>query len=201
MTVCLAFDTAGPACAAALSLDGRTSTRIETMARGQAEYLMGMLEEMLGTAGLNWGDLDLIGVGTGPGNFTGIRIAVAAARGLALALDIPAIGIDAFAAARGTAQRPGWVAIGAPRGQVWLRYGDAEGARPPESAPRDRLATLSGAVIRYEEVPPAERIATVAFLARARAAEPGFSPSRPAPLYLRPADAAPPRDPPPAILP
>ena len=59
------------------------------MARGQAERLVPMLEEMLAEAGLGWRDLDALGVCTGPGNFTGIRISVSAARGLALALDVP----------------------------------------------------------------------------------------------------------------
>ena len=54
------------------------------MEKGQAERLMPMLAEMLAEAGVGFGDLARIGVGTGPGNFTGVRISVAAARGLAL---------------------------------------------------------------------------------------------------------------------
>ena len=81
MAVSLAFDTSQAWCAAALVAGSRTVTRIDEMARGQAEHLFGMLEEMLAAEGLVWGDLDVIGVGIGPGNFTGIRIAVAAARG------------------------------------------------------------------------------------------------------------------------
>jgi tRNA threonylcarbamoyl adenosine modification protein YeaZ len=85
--------------------------RAEEMGRGQAERLMPLLEEMLAEAGVGWSDLDRIGVGVGPGNFTGIRISVSAARGLALGLDIPAVGVSGFdiieARAGGEQQGPG----------------------------------------------------------------------------------------------
>ncbi|MFP4451570.1 MAG: tRNA (adenosine(37)-N6)-threonylcarbamoyltransferase complex dimerization subunit type 1 TsaB, partial [Rhodosalinus sp.] len=93
----LGFDTSAAHCAAALlSGDRLIAARAEEMGRGQAERLMPMLEEMLAEAGVGWSDLDVLGVGTGPGNFTGLRIAVAAARGLALALDVPAVGVSGF---------------------------------------------------------------------------------------------------------
>ena len=58
----LAFDTSAPACAAALLHNGMVTTRVDEMAKGQAEHLIPMLEEMLSTAGLLWADLDGIGV-------------------------------------------------------------------------------------------------------------------------------------------
>ena len=203
--VTLAFDTSGPQVAAALlpPRDGPALVRVEEMARGQAERLVPLLEELLAEAGASWRDVGLIGVGTGPGNFTGIRISVACARGLAMALDIPAVGIDAFAAIRGVhaPPRPGWVAIPAPRGQVYLQRADASGPGTPEIAPEARLADLIGPLLRQQDVPPELRIETVARLARLQAPGAGAPRSRPAPLYLRPADAAPPRDAPPPILP
>ena len=72
------------------------------MGKGQAERLFPMLDEVLSEQGAVWEELDAIAVGTGPGNFTGIRIAVSAARGLALSLGIPAIGVTGFEALRGT---------------------------------------------------------------------------------------------------
>ena len=66
------------------------------MKRGQAEQLMPLCQEVLEEANLIWQDISLIGVGIGPGNFTGIRIAVSAARGVALGLGIPAIGVTGF---------------------------------------------------------------------------------------------------------
>lgn len=73
----------------------------EDMGKGQAERLLAMLDEVLAAQGAGWEELDAIAVGTGPGNFTGIRIAVSAARGLALSLGIPAIGVTGFEALRG----------------------------------------------------------------------------------------------------
>ena len=68
------------------------------MQRGQAERLVPLLEELLARNSLGWQDLGALAVGVGPGNFTGIRISVAAARGLALALKIPCIGVSQFEA-------------------------------------------------------------------------------------------------------
>ena len=115
-TLIVAFDTSAAHCAAALlSGDRVLAARAEEMGRGQAERLMPLLEEMLADAGAAWRDLARIGVGVGPGNFTGIRISVSAARGLALALGVPAIGVTTFDAtraapirstSRGPARRP-----------------------------------------------------------------------------------------------
>ena len=94
------------------------------MARGQAECLFPTLEELIGEAGLAWQDLDAIGVGVGPGNFTGIRISVSAARGLALSLGIPAIGISTFEAIFQISGRPpGRVAVflPAPKGSTYFQ--------------------------------------------------------------------------------
>lgn len=84
----LAFDTSAAHCAAVLVRGGRIlAARVEAMDRGQAERLLPLLEDLLSEAGFGWPDLDGLAVVTGPGNFTGLRIAVAAARGLALGLD------------------------------------------------------------------------------------------------------------------
>jgi tRNA threonylcarbamoyl adenosine modification protein YeaZ len=97
----LAFDTAGPHCAVAVVAGGGRviAAAHEPMARGQAERLIPMVEAVMAGAGIGWGDLGGIGVGTGPGNFTGVRIAVAAARGMALARGLPAVGVSRFEAA------------------------------------------------------------------------------------------------------
>ena len=95
----LTFDTSGAYCAACLSRGQKIlGTKIEEMAKGQAERLIPLCEDLLANHEVNWGDLVTIGVITGPGNFTGIRIAVSAARGLALALSIPTIGVSRFEA-------------------------------------------------------------------------------------------------------
>jgi tRNA threonylcarbamoyl adenosine modification protein YeaZ len=103
----LGFDTSAAHCAAALVMGDRLLVqRHEDMARGQAERLMPRLEEVLRAEGLGWSDLSAIGVGIGPGNFTGVRIAVSAARGLALALGIPAIGVSTLEALAEGGPRP-----------------------------------------------------------------------------------------------
>jgi tRNA threonylcarbamoyladenosine biosynthesis protein TsaB len=181
----LAFDTSAAHCAAALLSECRIlEARSEDMGRGQAERLMPFLENLLSKHALSWHDLDRIGVGIGPGNFTGIRISVSAARGLALGLGIPAIGISAFDALRGGKQ--GIAAVSAPRGMAYVQHDLADPLLLPEAeVPADAVRLIDGAAFA----------AGIARLAAGRA--PG---SPPAPLYLRPADAAPPRDAPPVIL-
>ncbi len=187
----LGFDTSAAHCAAALlSGDGVRAEKAEEMGRGQAERLMPLLEEVLAAGGAGWADLDRIGVGIGPGNFTGIRISVSAARGLALALDIPAVGVSSFDAIGLGQSDPHLAAVPAPRDQLYIR--------PPGAAPR--LATqleaeALGLPLILSPAPQdlAARIARAAAAARDTALPP-------APLYIRPADAAPPREAPPVIL-
>ncbi|PWE31144.1 tRNA (adenosine(37)-N6)-threonylcarbamoyltransferase complex dimerization subunit type 1 TsaB [Maritimibacter sp. 55A14] len=211
----LAFDTSAAHCAAALLSGGTVlATRSEEMDRGQAERLFPLLEEVLAEGGLGWRDLDAVAVGTGPGNFTGIRIAVAAARGLALSLSRPAIGVSGFEALAEAAPGPVLASIDARRGMVHLQLLDGEQAAAPVTAPLDALPPLPGAAgaacIGHEagavaavlgaraaapRLPVAQAIAQVAARRRDRPQP------RPAPLYLRGADAAPASDQPPVILP
>ena len=145
-----------------------------------------MIEDMLTGQGLGWSDLDRIGVGVGPGNFSGIRISVSAARGLALSLGIPAIGITTFEATALTALPDHTVAVPAPQDQVYI----APAGDTPRLIPRPSDTALA--------LPPdgATLATNIARLA-ARATTPF---TRPAPLYIRAADAAPPREAPPVIL-
>ncbi|RYG92776.1 tRNA (adenosine(37)-N6)-threonylcarbamoyltransferase complex dimerization subunit type 1 TsaB [Loktanella sp. IMCC34160] len=187
----LAFDTSGPYCAAALLHRGQMSTRIDDMARGQAEHLMPMLEEVLAAAGIGWRDLDAVGVGIGPGNFTGIRISVSAARGLALGLGIPAVGISGFDVL-GLADTCRALAIPAPRGQAYLMQGDGPALLVAETA-------LPADVLTPDALTSEARIEAVAQIAATRRHDPALP--RPAPLYIRPANAAPARDTGPILLP
>lgn len=72
--------------------------RVLDMPRGQAEHLIPMIVEVLQEAGKAFADLTAIAVTTGPGAFTGMRIGLSAAKSLALALDLPCIGVDTFQA-------------------------------------------------------------------------------------------------------
>lgn len=186
--VILAFDTSAAHCAAALLLGDRIVTRVDAMAKGQAEHLMPMLEEVLAGENLTWADLDGIGVGVGPGNFTGIRIAVSAARGLALGLGKPAIGVNGFDARAYLEPRPYMATIPAPRDQSYVQVFHTDNAHDPV-----QCDTAAG-----PQKPAAHLIEAVARIAASRL---GAAATRPSPLYIRSADAAPPRDPAPVILP
>jgi tRNA threonylcarbamoyladenosine biosynthesis protein TsaB len=94
----LAFDAAAGACSAALMHDGRMVARdFREMARGHAEALVPMIEGVM--RGMPYAALTAIGVTVGPGAFTGLRIALATARGLSLATGVPALGVTSFAVA------------------------------------------------------------------------------------------------------
>ena len=192
MTRLLAFDTARAHCAACLLLGDNAFVRVDSMAKGQAEHLMPMLEDLLKDHGLGWSDLNAIGVGTGPGNFTGIRISVSAARGLALGLGIPAVGVTHLEAQVYGRPRPVTAICPAPREQVYAQtFADTIGTAELIPASDPRVASAPGML------PVETLIQNIALIAQTRANQPT---DRPAPYYVRPADAAPPRDPAPVIL-
>lgn len=187
----LAFDTSAAHCAAALLRgDQIVATRSEPMTRGQAERLMPLLEELLTQASETWQSLDAIGVGIGPGNFTGIRISVSAARGLALGLGVPAVGVSGFEALSELAQPDQIPAIPAPREQVYIQTKNA----PPRLVARNEADSL-GPLYLCDQ--PDMQVSAIARLTARR-----WTTTRtlPAPLYVRPADAAPSRDVTPVLL-
>jgi tRNA threonylcarbamoyl adenosine modification protein YeaZ len=155
----LALDTAGPDCAAALARAQSSECEIVakrslTLGRGHAERLIPMVEELLAETSTSFADIGRIVVTTGPGSFTGIRVGVAAARGLALALAIPAVGVDslealAFRAAKERRAGTAVAALDAKRGEVYVLAQDiASGAIVIEAAalrPESAAARLSGA--------------------------------------------------------
>jgi tRNA threonylcarbamoyl adenosine modification protein YeaZ len=194
--VILAFDTSAAHCAAAL-LRGTTliARSSEDMGRGQAERLVPLLEGLIREAGLDWTELSAVAVGIGPGNFTGIRISVSTARGLALALDIPAIGISTFDAIRAhsTTTLPHLPAVPAPQDRLYIA--------PEGEAPC--LVTLDeaheyGLPLALPPA-PADLVLAMGHVARARLHS-GGALHAPAPLYIRAADAAPARDAAPVML-
>ncbi len=210
----LGFSTSGPYCGAAV-YDGHDviAAQHEELAKGQAERLMPMIDEVLAEAGVTFSDLSAIGVGIGPGNFTGIRISVAAARGLALALDIPAIGVSLLEALAFDHKGPVLASISAGRDHFYLQRFAPGADRGPELVPFDQItdwrhpdltcignregdiAAMIGATGGPAPYYPASAIARIAALRQGEVTAP------PAPLYLRAADAAPARDAAPTILP
>lgn len=85
-------------CSAGLyhSEQGHIAKKVLEMNRGQAEHLMPMVDSLLSDTGIKYNDLDKIAVTKGPGAFTGMRIGLAAAKSLSIALDIPIIGVCTF---------------------------------------------------------------------------------------------------------
>lgn len=207
--IVLALDTSAAGCFAGIYDSAAARLLGEAGAengRGHAERLMDYVDEALAQAGLSLAAVERIAVTVGPGSFTGIRVGVAAARGLALALGVPAVGVTTLAALAADhrerrGRSPVVAAIDAKRGEVYVQSfsedGEADGpARlvPLETA-RSALppnapvtGSAAGLLERAEDAEPAlPSILSVARLGAA--ADPQAAPAKPA--YLRGPDARP----------
>ena len=94
----LALDTSTEACSVAVFADGVTFSEFELTPRAHTQLILPMVEKVLAAAGLHLQEVDAIAVGCGPGAFTGIRIGVGVAQGLAMAADKPVIPLSTLAA-------------------------------------------------------------------------------------------------------
>jgi tRNA threonylcarbamoyladenosine biosynthesis protein TsaB len=143
----LALDAGGHACSAALWQPGGQpggqpagrsraqsgavlAQETQEISHGQAAALMPMIERVMHRAGVAYTDLARIAVAVGPGGFTGIRVAIATARGLGLAAKVPVIGISSFQAAanvdvKDRAQRRLFVLIDSRREETYFAELDA----------------------------------------------------------------------------
>ncbi len=220
MNAVLALDCATIACSAAVWRDGEVvARRLRPGRRGHAEVLMPMVQDVMEEAGLTYDRLDAIAATVGPGTFTGLRIGLAAARGLALAAGLPLVGVTTLeAVAHGVpesarAGRAVLVALDARRGQV---YAQAFG---PDLAPRSEPAALApgaaAALVDHADkvllagdgvdlvrphlvgdgwdiaVAPGDGLPDAAVVAALAAQRAAVPASRVAPLYLRAPDARP----------
>lgn len=207
----LAFDTSAAHVAAALlSGDQIIAQHFEERGKGQDQVLFPILENLLDQAGVAWSDMTALGVGVGPGNFTGIRISVSAARGLALSLGIPAVGVSMFDVLGYGQTCAVYASVKAPRDQMYLHMGqghapqlvdfdanglpaDATDALTVIGFRADDIAAACGGRTAAHALPLAESIARIA------ATRYTTSTQRPTPLYIKPADAAPSKVQPPKI--
>ncbi len=214
----LAIDTALEACAAAVLDTGQTAAgahEFEPMLRGHAEALMPMIARVIGRAAITMADLDRVAVTVGPGSFTGLRVGIAAARGIGLAAGKPVVGLTtlaAFAAPLIAADdtRPVVSAIDARHDHVYLQvFGPAgrtlvaprlatlrEAAQRAAASGAPRLAGTAARLVAAawpagERAPSAvdeQRAPDIAWVARLGAAAQDTG-SPPKPLYLRAPDA------------
>ncbi len=120
----LALETATEACSAAVWVDGAIVERYEIAPRRHAALIVPMVEAVLAEAGVTLQQLDGIAVGRGPGAFTGVRIAISVAQGLAFAADLPVAPVSTLAAlalgaARETGQTRIATALDARMGEVY----------------------------------------------------------------------------------
>ena len=150
----LAIETATEACSVALLHGDALIERSEIAPRRHAELVLPMAESLLAEAGIVRRQLDAIAVGRGPGAFTGVRLAISVAQGLALALDIPVVPVSSLAALAMQAPRNGaaiLAAIDARREEIYagaFRF-DADGLVEP----LDRERVLAASTL---ELPEAE---------------------------------------------
>lgn len=122
----VALDTATPATTVAVADAARVHEARHDPTPGErpghATRLLGLLEGAMEAAGVAWGEVERLAVGVGPGSFTGLRIGIATARGLAQSRDLPLAGVSTLEALALGAGERGGVAPGA---------GEGRGAVPP----------------------------------------------------------------------
>jgi tRNA threonylcarbamoyladenosine biosynthesis protein TsaB len=189
----LAFDTATDVATSALVDDGEVLG--ERVSR--AVTLLEDVDALLRQAGAHTGELEALAVGIGPGSFTGVRMGLATARGIALALGIPAAGVSTLDAL--AAGAPGAVpVVDARRREVFVLLGDPRVVAPEELGITPGSTYIGSGAVRYRsileaaggEVPPKD---DERHLPRARfhaALATDFGPAeRIEPLYLRVPDA------------
>jgi len=185
----LAIDTALDACAACVfnSEGGKTlASESLAMARGHAEALMPLIARVMDKAEISFSDLDRIAVTVGPGSFTGLRVGIAAARGIALASGKPAVGVTTLAvyAAAHIASEDGAqivVAIDAKHGNVYVQVFGNSG----RTVLAPQIAAVADAARAAREA-PVRIVGSGAGLLAA-----GWPAGEPPPLLVDPAGAPP----------
>lgn len=203
----LALDTALAHCQAALvAADGGNAARLGVSggpAEGDSEAIVAHASRALAQAKVGWPAVERLAVTIGPGSFTGVRVGIAYAKGLAFALGLPLIGVttlQALAAARPDA--PALCAIDARHGAVFAQLFGVENAAGPARMAASEALSLArshhAAVIVPEEVAglgddqiAVGRIDLTALGARAACAPDPLSPDAVQAVYLAPVDAKP----------
>ncbi len=195
----IALDCAANACSVAVARDGRLlASHWRAMARGHAETAPLMLERAMADAGAAFPEVSRIVVTRGPGSFTGIRIALAAARGLALVTGAEIAAVPTFEALRPAEPPEGrlFAALDTKRGSLYVAElsGDAEpfittadalAAKAPFAVVGDAAAALAALA------PGAVRALGPTLPDAARLLGRSFPPGAASPLYLTPPHTGP----------
>lgn len=139
----LAFETSTEACSVAVFADGAVRERFEVAPRRHAELALPWADALLADAGIARSQLDAIAVGRGPGAFTGVRLGIALAQGIALALDLPVLPVSTLATLAAPALRDDpealvLAAIDARMGEVYVAS-YAAGAHGPALLDAERV--------------------------------------------------------------
>jgi tRNA threonylcarbamoyladenosine biosynthesis protein TsaB len=141
----LAFETATEACSVALWIDGDVHERFEVAPRRHAALALPWADALLAEAGLARSQLDAVAVGRGPGAFTGVRLAIAIAQGIALALDRPVVPVSTLAALgmQSSGERV-IAAIDARMGEVYLGAYERDGRGMPSLVGTEMVVKAAG---------------------------------------------------------
>lgn len=120
----LVIDTSTEACAVGVAAGGRRFGRFELTPRRHTECVLPWSDALLAEAGLSKSDLQAIGVGIGPGAFTGVRLAVSLAQGMALGLNLPVVPVSTLAAIAQAQEHDGPIAVvmDARMGECYVGY-------------------------------------------------------------------------------
>lgn len=189
LPITLAIDTAAPRLQlAVLRADGSVDISIDDIATGHAELIFERIATLLSRNGLGYPDLARVAVTTGPGSFTGLRIGLSAARGIALARGIPAVGIPSLLALSLSASGASTVLLDARRDEAYFQMFAGPGQ------PMSKADIVPMMIAQAAIVPGTTLISTpfvdIALVARyGAAADPALHP--PEPDYVRDADAKP----------
>lgn len=185
----LAIDSAIGISSCALWRDGNVAAYLENRESSmQAAKLVPLIEETLKTAGLAYSDLTLVASTVGPGSFTGIRIALATARGIAFAAGIPCVGYTTLEVMR---EAGGELCIlNAGKGEVFWQFFGSEPTAPAIGTLDDVLARYPHATLASSMSPAPITHPRADALARLAAGHPERG-LPPVPFYIRPPDAKP----------
>jgi tRNA threonylcarbamoyl adenosine modification protein YeaZ len=213
--ILLAIDTASTLCAACIcdsAAEKELGRAVLDLGKGHAEHLMGVVHDAMAQADVDFARLERIAVAVGPGSFTGVRVGVSVARGFAMALKIPAVGVTTLEAIAAEARdkfgaKTVMAALDGGRGEIHAAVYDEGGreiAGPAAMSIAEAVllakahsallagsvaATIAAQAAAGLQVGTAQAAADIGVYARLGAVK--ETGEKPKPLYLREADAKP----------